>query len=157
MYIASQLLIATLTTTPAVDGVRDLCDVVHRKTGTPTICKPHKEGAPIYNANVCCSGSTCFPTSSGRCQSGESLYYCGLGEQIPTGEVACYFEVPEYCDLHPCRSSITPPPLEIPLCCNEGVCWEHQTGANDCELQDLFWCAEGVSNADGTVTCLEGD
>src|SRR5690606_1316021 len=154
MYIASQLLIATLTTTPAVDGVRDLCDVVHRKTGTPTICKPHKEGAPIYNANVCCSRSMCFPTSRGRCQSGESLYYCGLGEQNPAGAVDCYFEVSEYCDVFPSTPMISPPPMENSICCHDGLCWP-DTGPADCEVTDIYFCYSGMSNADGTITCLD--
>lgn len=155
MYIASQILIATLTTTPATDGVRDVCDIVDRRTGTPTICKPYKQGAPVFDANVCCAGSTCFPSTSGQCQSGESLCYCGLGEQKPTGEVVCYFEVPNYCDVHPCGTSVTPAPQEGSICCNEGICWEDQTGSNNCEVDDIYWCSNGVSNPDGTITCFD--
>lgn len=156
MNIVIQLLIASLSTTPAaVAGVADLCDVVHRRTGVPTICKPHEEGAPVYNANVCCAGRTCFPSSSSGCKGREVLYYCELGEQQVTGEVDCYFEIPSYCEVYPCATSVTPPPLEMSLCCNEGVCWEHRTGNNDCELDDLYWCTSGMSNADGTITCLD--
>jgi hypothetical protein len=153
MNTATQLLIAILMTTPATDGVRDLCDVVHRLTGAPTICKPHKEGAPVYDANVCCAGGTCFATS-GSCQDGEVLYYCGLGKPLPRKEVECYFEVPNYCDVHACMSSLTPPPQEIPICCSQGLCWE-STSAKDCELNDIYWCSSGVSNPDGTITCLD--
>ena len=154
MYIANKLLIATITTiVPAMTGANDLCGVVDRVTGTPTICEPHKQGAPIYDAEVCCAGSTCYPAGGG-CQGGEVLYYCSLGEVTPTGEVACYFEVPEYCDVFPCQPTVAPPPLNIPICCNQGVCWEH-VFPNDCEVNDIKWCSSGVSNSDGTITCLD--
>ncbi|MFO7564964.1 MAG: hypothetical protein R6X02_20130 [Enhygromyxa sp.] len=158
MNITTKLLIATLTTTPAADGVRDLCDVVHRKTGSPTICKPHKEGAPIYDAQVCCSGSSCFPAPRGRCGSDERLYYCGLGEQVSTGEVDCYFEVPDYCDVHRCPSQIAPHPWGAVVCCQYNWClevtvyWPHA-----CAPDDLYFCASLVSNVDGSVTCVDNE
>ncbi len=155
MYLAIPLLITTLTTVPVVTTVDDLCDVVHRTTGTPTVCKPHAAGVPKYDANVCCAGSVCFPESAGSCVGLESLYYCALGELTPTGEVDCYFEVPNYCDVHPCTTMVSPPAWEDVTCCNQGICWPHQEGAGTCEPQDIYYCKDGVSNPDGTVTCFE--
>lgn len=139
MYIATQLLIASINITPAMAGVPDLCDIVDPSTGTPTICAPHKEGAPIYKANVCCTGSTCFPTVRNRCPSGQSLYYCGLGEQAPTGAVDCYFEVPDYCDLHPCEVSFSPPIWEDTICCHWGVCTAVTLNSSECPIEDLYY------------------
>jgi hypothetical protein len=157
MPIPTSLLITILTTTPATDGVRDLCDVVDRLTGTPTICRPHPEGAPIYDGNVCCVGSACVPASGGQCRERETLYHCQLGELTTTGPVACWFEVPEYCDVFACESQIAPPPHAGTICCNQGVCWSYQVGTNNCELGDIFWCTSGVTNLDGTVTCLDDE
>jgi hypothetical protein len=155
MSISTQLLLTILTTTPTTDGARYLCDVVDRMTDTPTICRPHPAGAPIYDGKVCCAGSACVPASGGQCHERETLYHCELGELTVTGAVACWFEVPEYCDVFACDSQIAPPPLKIPVCCSSGVCWELDINANDCEISDIFWCSEGASNADGTVICLE--
>ncbi|MFO7568135.1 MAG: hypothetical protein R6X02_36175 [Enhygromyxa sp.] len=156
MYIATQLLIGSLTITPAADGVADLCDVVHRKTGTPTICKPHEEGAPVYEAKVCCSGSTCFP-SAGRCRSDESLYYCGLGERTSTGEVDCYFEVPDYCDVHFCPAKIAPYPHKAEICCQGDYCWEITLNHPSCPIENIYACGSLVSNPDGSVTCVDDE
>ena len=40
------------------------------------------------------------------------------------------------------------------MCCNQGVCW-HLWDDDDCELADVYWCSEGVTNIDGTVTCFD--
>jgi hypothetical protein len=157
MYIATQLLIASLNTTPAMTGVPDLCDIVDPSTGTPTICKPHKEGAPIYNANVCCTGNACIPTSSSRCPSGRSLYYCGLGEQTPTGAVNCYFEVPDYCEVHACPMGIATVPWEAEICCQWDWCLEIGVYSDLCPIEDIYSCASLVSNPDGSVTCVDDE
>lgn len=157
MYIATQLLIASINITPAMAGVPDLCDIVDPSTGTPTICAPHKEGAPIYKANVCCTGSTCFPTVRNRCPSGQSLYYCGLGEQAPTGAVDCYFEVPDYCDVHICPSMVAPFPWESEICCQWGYCFEITPYSDPCHIDDIYSCGDLVSNADGSVTCVDDE
>jgi hypothetical protein len=155
MNIATQLLITTLITSPASTGVRDLCEVVHRETGVPTICQPHKQGAPVYDAEVCCAGGSCFAATGSACQAGEVLYYCGLGHDLVAGETACYFEVPSYCDLFACDRSYSPTPQEGTICCNQGICWEYQVGTNGCEIGDIYWCGDGITNPDGTVTCLD--
>jgi hypothetical protein len=155
MSIAIKLLLTILTTTtPTSVEVHDLCDVVHRETEAPTICQPHEEGAPVFDANVCCAGRSCFKTTAG-CQTGESLYYCELGEASATGEVSCYFEVQSYCDVHPCVVEYVPFPQKGSICCSQGICWDHVIGSDSCELNDIYFCGSVVCNADGTVTCID--
>lgn len=157
MYIATQLLIASINITPAMAGVPDLCDIVDPSTGTPTICRPHKEGAPIYKANVCCTGSACFPAVRSRCPSSQSLYYCGLGEQTPTGAVACYFEVPNYCDVHVCPIGVAPYPWEAIICCQSDWCVEITANSSSCPVEDIYACGDLVCNADGSVSCVDDE
>ena len=147
-------LFATLTPTSAAP--RDLCDLVYTDTGKPILCQPHRDGAPSYDDTVCCSERSCVPARKGSCLA-ENLFFCELGELEATGEVSCYFEVPDYCDVFPCASEpgFQPQPIREPMCCHEGVCWPTSAGANDCELEDILWCQSGVSNPDGTVTCLD--
>lgn len=154
MSITIKLLLSiTTATTPTTNDVSDVCDVVYRDTGTPLICKLHPEGAPVYDGEVCCTGTSCVPASS-TCEE-SSLYRCELGEQRADGEVDCYVEVPNYCDVFPCGPGFQAQPLAEAMCCSQGICWPTSAGANDCELQDIYWCDSGVSNPDGTVTCLD--
>lgn len=151
MSAIPQLLLLLTTITRAMTGTTDLCDVVNPTTEIPTICEAALEGAPpTLDEDVCCVGSSCTVTSS-TCQRGESLYHCQLGTVDPTGAVTCFFEVPDYCLVFTCDSMVSPPALEEPICCEAGTCWP---GDSDCE-GDLYWCLSGVSNVDGTVTCLD--
>ncbi|PRQ06050.1 hypothetical protein [Enhygromyxa salina] len=72
-----------------------------------------------------------------------------------TGEVSCYFEVPDFCEVFPCKPGFQAQPQANFMCCYEGICWNTYTGSNDCEIQDIYWCNDGVTNQDGTVTCLD--
>lgn len=137
----------------------DLCDAVHPKTGTPTRCEAHPEGAPVYDGVVCCNGEVCFEQDSRGCLEDEQPYFCELGDVGVAGLVTCYFEVPSYCDVYPCEQA--PPTVQtVPqsngMCCNAGICWTIWN-ASECELQDIYWCDDGVSNEDGTVTCFDED
>ncbi|NJK31082.1 MAG: hypothetical protein HC927_00970 [Deltaproteobacteria bacterium] len=145
------LQLALLFSAPT-DVAPDACSVTHRQSGYPTICEPHPFGAPVYAQTICCAGGTCFP-SAGGCQDGEQLFGCELGDVDETGRAHCYFEVPEYCDVHTC------PPGEggwaTYLCCMGDVC-ELQPGWAEC-MGKILWCYNGVSNDDGTVTCLDDE
>lgn len=145
-------LFATLITNS--ETPRDLCDLVYTDTGKPILCQPHPDNAPRYDAAVCCSERGCVPARGTSCLAA-NLFYCELGKVQATGEVSCYFEVPGYCDVFPCEMGFQPPPAEAAICCNQGICWPTTSGANDCELLDIVWCDSVVSNADGTVTCLD--
>jgi len=141
-------------TTPAASGAPDLCEVVHTATGVPTICEVHKVGAPIYDGNVCCSDGACSAAQASACRIGQ-LYYCELGAETSSGGVVCYFEVPNYCDVFACEFAPTPDPQEGSMCCSQGICWDFNINTNDCELGDIFWCGDGATNADGTVSCFD--
>jgi hypothetical protein len=41
------------------------------------------------------------------------------------------------------------------MCCHEGICWDSSPNSNDCEIEDVYWCDDGVTNQDGTVTCFD--
>ena len=75
-------------------------------------------------------------------------------EVLATNEVSCFVEVPNYCDLYPCKPGYSPHPQPYMMCCQYGVCWHYTTGG-DCTYGDISWCSSGVTNEDGTVTCLD--
>ncbi|PRQ03629.1 hypothetical protein ENSA5_13840 [Enhygromyxa salina] len=163
MYIATKLLLTYLTAmTPGAVDDPNICDVVSPATGTSAVCKPHREGAPVWDASVCCTDRTCFePTAEGRCESGESRYYCELGELNPArGNVDCYFEVPDYCDVFECDSpapGYQAPAQEGLLCCPYGICTPYKLGSGICETEDIYYCVSVANNGDGTVDCVDWD
>jgi hypothetical protein len=154
MSITIKLILTIIaTTTPAAGDIPDLCDIVDTSTGVPLRCDLHPEGAPVFNGNVCCTAGSCVP--AGPTCTIESLYFCEFGEKHADGEVRCYVEVPSYCDAFPCPPGFQAQPIKEAMCCYEGICWHHNLGSNDCELNDIYWCSSGVTNADGTVTCFD--
>ncbi|PRP95032.1 hypothetical protein ENSA5_40300 [Enhygromyxa salina] len=156
MSISTQVLLTLFATlTPTTGGPSDLCDIVYTDTGKPIFCEPHQEGAPRYDGTVCCDERMCFESPEGYCLADEKPFYCELGEVRSTGEVSCYFEVPDYCDVFPCAPGFQAQPQANHICCHEGICWSTFGDSNDCELQDIYWCYDGVTNEDGTVTCFD--
>ncbi|WP_146662652.1 hypothetical protein [Enhygromyxa salina] len=155
MFIKLQVLLTFFATlTGNSGGPPDLCDLVYTDTGKPILCEPHRDGAPIFDDTVCCEGRSCAPARDGSCATGEP-FHCELGEVRTTGEVSCYFEVPDFCNVFPCKPGFQAQPLAEFMCCYEGICWNTYPGANDCEVQDIYWCSSGVTNPDGTTTCLD--
>jgi hypothetical protein len=150
MYIATQVLLTYLSTTTP-----DLCDVVHERTGTPTICIPHADGAPSYNADVCCSDGKCVPKIGATCVTGQQRFYCELGEVNAVGVVSCYFEVPNYCDVFPCQLEIDAPQQEDTICCVNGICTPYYGLEGTCDPANIFHCDSVKTNADGTVECQD--
>jgi hypothetical protein len=146
-------LFATLTT-PS-EKPSDLCDIVYADTGRPVWCEPHRDGAPRLDDMVCCDAAGCIAAHSGGCAQGRTAYHCELGQVWADGDVSCYFEVPDYCDVFPCAPGFQTWPQANPMCCSEGVCWNTNVFGNDCEPQDIYWCSDGVTNSDGTVTCFD--
>jgi hypothetical protein len=146
-------LFATLTAPTVKLG--DVCNLVHTNTGTPVLCEPHPDGAPRYDGTVCCNGDTCIKGDAGTCLADRKPYYCELGQLWASGEVSCYFEVPAYCDVFPCAPSFQTWPQANDMCCHDGECWTPNTELSDCEIEDIYWCDDGVTNQDGTVTCFD--
>jgi len=155
MSIITQTIFTLFAIVGPSTGLIDLCDVVHPDTGTPTLCEAHPEGAPRYDDVVCCDDAVCFEQDTRGCLDGEQPYYCELGDVSTTGVVSCYFEVPSYCDVFPCAPGYQTQPEGAFMCCNGGVCWTIYPSSGDCELDDIYWCDDGVSNEDGTVTCFD--
>jgi hypothetical protein len=151
MYIAAKILLTYLAPLTAPD----LCDVVYSDTGAPKVCVPHEDGAPVYDANVCCSNGTCVPSTSsnGTCMTGKKRFYCELGEVDAFGVVACYFEVPNYCSVFPCELDVGGGWQEAKICCEFGICTLY--GAGSCDAANVYHCNSYQDNGDGTVTCLD--
>jgi hypothetical protein len=146
-------LFATLTATSSQPS--DLCDIVYTDTGRPVFCEAHPDGAPRWDKAVCCNDAGCVASSSSKCSTGRKRYYCELGEVWADGEVSCYFEVPDYCDVFPCSPGFQTWPQANEMCCPDGGdCW-NINNVNDCEIDDVYWCNDGVTNQDGTVTCFD--
>jgi hypothetical protein len=153
MYIAAKILLTYLAPLLAAPTAPDLCDVVHPVTGTPEICVPHEDGAPVYDADVCCTDGTCTPARGGTCVTGQKRFYCELGEVNALDVVSCYFEVPNYCDVVPCELDVGGAPQEAKICCEFGICTLYASGS--CDAANVYHCNSVQNNADGTVTCLD--
>jgi hypothetical protein len=149
MFIATKILLTYLASLSP-----DLCDVVNTSTGSPTICIPHAERAPVYDADVCCSGSTCVKSIRGKCLTTQKRFYCELGEVNSAGLVSCYFEVPDYCAVYPCELEIGGAPQEATICCQFGDCIVY-AGGGGCPPENVFHCVSVQDNGDGTVKCLD--
>lgn len=154
MTIITLIIVAATSTAPG-QPLADLCDLAYTSTGTPTFCEPHPDGAPHYDDTVCCDTQGCVIARAGSCDEKRKPYYCELGEVWASGEVTCYFEVPSYCDVFPCEPGFQTWPQELYLCCYEGICWELSPSGDNCEPLNIYWCQDGVSNPDGTITCLD--
>jgi hypothetical protein len=146
-------LFATLTATSGQPS--DLCDIIYADTGRPVFCEPHPDGAPRWDAAVCCNDDGCVRSRSGSCSTGRKAYFCELGQVRADGKVSCYFEVPDYCDVFPCAPGFQTWPQANYMCCYGDICWNTSGTSNDCEPLDMYWCSDGISNADGTVTCFD--
>lgn len=147
-------LFGTLTGTSG--QLTDLCDITNPDTDTPILCEPHPDGAPVWDATVCCNDKDCVqPDALGACAGERQAYFCDRGELMTDDTVSCYFEVPNYCDVYPCSPGYGGWPQGNMMCCYEGICWNIWHGSNDCERSDIHWCNDGVTNNDGTVTCFD--
>ena len=119
--------------------------------------------APILDAEVCCNidagAASCWlPDSRAECTAG-TQWHCKYGEEAASG-IVCYRPYPDACDLGYCDQTVEAPPdvQEDLLCCNPGACQEiAPANMMDCEGLGgtISWCHDGMSNADGTVTCFD--
>ena len=138
-------------------GPTDLCAQLDQY-GDPLRCDAVGPGmAPLWNDTVCCDARNCYaPNSTGGCPSGTHSYWCESAELHSTGKIDCVYEVPNYCDEFPCGPvDITAPPLKHSICCyQDSGCYDHEGGL--CGGYEV-WCGSGVTNEDGTVTCLDGE
>jgi hypothetical protein len=121
--------------------------------------------APVWDADVCCTidhdGAACSrPSATGHCMTGTKKMYCEHGAATPLGGVTCYQPFPSMCDAGLC---IEAPDLipeaqmgEGVVCCTPGgACvYVHNNDVASC-YGELLACNYGISNADGTVDCVD--
>jgi len=179
----SLTLLALLTLTPTsslASPPPDLCaEPVLKADGSPyqdstgfelsRWCEPRID-PPVWDGPACCvvtDEANCVPpTSRGTCTVGMQ-FWCEHGELVGDG-LACYQQGPDACALGAC-SDIENPNGTTMFEGNNWVCCEELNDALECvwatwtetgELPNadcggwLAICDYGMTNIDGTVTCL---
>lgn len=158
--ISITLVLSTLAVTSLAYGATppDRC----AKLGTdgyPKYCEPIGEHiAPGWDDPLCCDGAECEPMGTAGCGGDRQPFSCDHARFNAVGTVTCLFVVPHYCDEYSCEPSPVrddqQPPQAQELCCYEEGCYAPDGGPCG---GVLFWCDDGVSNSDGTVTCFDED
>jgi hypothetical protein len=142
------------TPVEASTGLPDLCAELD-EYGDPVRCDAVGPGMGLWwDAAVCCDARRCSQPTSTGCPTGTNSYWC---ERVVLGSrtLQCVYEVPTYCDVYPCGpTQIALPPVENSICCHDEGCYDHEGGL--CGGIEV-WCGSGVTNEDGTVTCLDGE
>ena len=165
----------TLTTLITFATSPDLCAEVYLDSdGVPLqdsvgqtlarFCKWTGPDAPLLEADVCCNfdndyASCWLPSNKDKCPT-RSQRYCKHGEILSGQGVVCYQSFPSTCDLGHCVDGPDLPPdvQEDLLCCSPGACQEIAPALIwDCEGNGgtISWCADGMSNLDGSITCFD--
>lgn len=129
---------------------RDLCD-------STKVCEYTGPNAPALGADVClnATGQVRLKGSS-PCALGSVPFHVRHGEVYDAVQqlVIAYTPLANACSQGVCESmpdNVTLPLVnEEVICCEGAICWP----GLDCD-GTLFWCEDGVSNEDGTVTCFE--
>ena len=131
---------------------RDLCSAV------PGECEFTGPDAPVLAVHVCWTRATSTATlmSGPTCPTGSWPYAVEHGVVDPLSHIVTGFVPLDDACSRPglCQPGYLAPPTtwEAPMCCLDGTCWPAD-GFN-CSGELLF-CAYGVSNDDGTVTCFD--
>ncbi|MFO7562277.1 MAG: hypothetical protein R6X02_06510 [Enhygromyxa sp.] len=156
--LALPTLALTILLTPADAGAkpRDLC------TSVPSVCTYTGPNVPVLAAEVCYGPTTGLRLKgTAPCPSGSWPYFVETGEFVDplTNEVVAYVPLddacsqPELCVDAPPRSD----PQQLPMCCDaDYVCTHAVTNCNG-SGEILYYCEDGVSNADGTITCFAAE
>ena len=131
---------------------RELC------TSVPSQCDYRGPDAPLLQANVCFGSAIGIRLMSGSCPSGTWPYHVKHGEVVDpiTNQVAAYIPLDDAC-TKPGICVAGPPPAgaqEYPMCCTGSGGSETCYSNSSCG-GTLWWCLDGVCNADGTITCFE--
>ncbi|EDM77370.1 hypothetical protein PPSIR1_09870 [Plesiocystis pacifica SIR-1] len=147
-----------LSTGPAAAGptAPDYCDELD-EFGHPRYCEPTAPGrGPWWGEELCCDQGRCAEVPVGGCGA-LSLVYCELAELASDGNVTCVYEAPSYCEVFGCAGDYDEGSElgeEYAMCCH---------GMDQCYMLagpcggSVVWCHDGVSNEDGTYSCLEGN
>jgi len=133
---------------------RDLCSAV------PGACEFTGPDAPVLVANVCWSMSTSTATlmTGATCPTGSWAYSVKYGVVDPFSLiVAAFVPLDDACSRPGlCQPGSFAPPNTVlagVICCFGDICYP--AGGDQCYGGALFFCSDGVSNDDGTVTCFE--
>lgn len=135
-------------------------------SAAPTLCESvpsyceyvPAEDAPEYFGAVCYSTATdvAIVKATPKCPVGHAEMFLVHGEVVDPGNgvVAGYIPLANACGAGFCAAFVPhDDPQESTICCeNGGSCWP---GANCGGV--LYWCHDGVSNEDGTVTCFDAE
>ena len=128
-------------------------------TSVPAACTYTGPDAPYLKADACYGSATGIRLmSGGACPTGSWPYFVDAGEVVDpiTGEVAAYIPLDDACERPGLCVEGPPPPgtQEEPICCDQDyVC---TSASGPCGAGYSVWfCHDGVSNDDGTVTCFD--
>ncbi|EDM74202.1 hypothetical protein PPSIR1_17630 [Plesiocystis pacifica SIR-1] len=137
---------------PAHGQYRDLCD-------SSKVCQYTGPNAPILDADVCLDPTgTVRLKGTAACATGHVPFHVRHGEVYEPLQqlVVAYVPLQRACSVpglcEPKTEYSTGESNEEVICCIGAVCWPGW----DCD-GTLFWCEDGVSNEDGTVTCFDGE
>ncbi|EDM77436.1 hypothetical protein PPSIR1_38014 [Plesiocystis pacifica SIR-1] len=135
---------------PALADYRDLCD-------SAPVCEYTGPDAPVLDADVCLDATgQVHLKGSVPCAAGAVPFHVRYGEVYdPIAQlVVAYTPLADACAqpgmCEPMLDGPVPPTNAEAICCVGAICWP----GSDCG-GTLFWCEDGVSNEDGTVTCFD--
>jgi hypothetical protein len=138
---------------------RQLCSSI------PTACDYTGPDAPKLDVDVCYGSATGARLKTGACPTGTWAYHVTHGEVVDpaSNEVAAYVPLDDACATPGICVDGPPPPgaQAFPICCTSaggtsggGESCQNWNGS-DCG-GTLWFCDDGVSNLDGTVSCFSG-
>ncbi|PRQ07040.1 hypothetical protein [Enhygromyxa salina] len=155
--LLTSLALVTLSFGVGTEAPPDRCAELSTD-GYPLYCSPTGPDAPWWSDEVCCDGAKCVEIGTGGCPDGTEDYLCRYAEIDALGNVTCLFEVPDYCEGNNCPAppaGYQPQPQGSVICCFAQGCYDASEFI--CTGGELYWCDNGVSNLDGTVTCFDND
>lgn len=153
--LALVLVVAGMLDSPSASATtyRDLCGSV------PSACEYTGPDAPVLAAVVCWSRTslTTRLMTGATCPTGSWPYFAKYGQVDPlTLLVHAYVPLDDACSVPGlCQPAIQAPATTVGdvICCLNGSCWPAE--GDECYGGELFFCFNGVTNEDGTVTCFE--
>lgn len=151
-YLLVPLFLGLLSLPTEARAYRYLC------TSSPSSCEYASPDAPYLNSDVCLD-STGFVSlkGAGSCPSGSWPYSLDYGEVIDpqTNEVQGYIPLDDACYKPGLCVEYEPHTggTEDAMCCDTGnTCYPGATCGGS-----IWWCYDGVTEADGTITCYESE
>jgi len=153
--LAPLVLFAMLLAPPEADATtyRDLC------TSVPEACEYTGPDAPALAAEVC-HGSAGTWLRGESCPAGTWPYFVRYGEVVDptTNWVVPYIPLDDACDS-PGLCVDGPPPSDAQpylMCCTGNTSGGDSTCVDGSQCGGTIWyCFDGVSNDDGTITCFD--